>query len=441
MDPSSLLSFLILLALLAFFAGTEIPLMSVSAHKLESFRRQNRVGAKSLEAIRKDPERLLIVNLIGTTIVTIGISSLSTVVAINAAEVSGFPHDQAVAVAVFVASAIILLIGEIAPKIICVRFSDATALLVAPIYRFLMFVLSPLNFLIRFYVRFLGFLTGGGTDIHSHKISQEELEAFIDYSKDEGAVGAHEHKKIRGVLDLADTDASSVMTPRVKVEFVSIESTVDQAVDVMMASSHTRLPVFGDDNDDVDYVVTLREVISWQKQGIGATKLGDLDLEKIIKIPLTKPLDQLFETFQKSRKHIALVMDEYGGVAGVVTLEDIVEEVFGDIKDEKDREEVYIRRRGDGSLHVKGDVLVEDALEHFGKVEYERYGFEEYEGETVSYYIVALLERFPENGEKILVGTKEDGFELTVEKVEDNAIEDVRIARLREEKAKTKKTK
>lgn len=96
-------------------------------------------------------------------------------------------------------------------------------------------------------------------------------------------------------------------------------------------------------------------------------------------------------------------MDEYGGVAGVITLEDIVEEVFGDIKDEKDREEVYIRRRGDGSLHVKGDVTLEDALEHFGKLDLDRYGLEEYEGETVSYLIIALLESFPDNGEKIIV--------------------------------------
>lgn len=158
-------------------------------------------------------------------------------------------------------------------------------------------------------------------------------------------------------------------------------------------------------------------------------------------MPLTKPLDQIFETFQKARKHIALVMDEYGGVAGIVTLEDIVEEVFGDIKDEKDREEVYIRRRGDGSLHVKGNVDLEDALEHFDKVDLERYGIEQYEGQTVSYLIIALLESFPDNGEKIVVGTKDDGYEFTVEKVDDNAIEDIRIVRLKKEEPVKKSKK
>jgi CBS domain containing-hemolysin-like protein len=441
MDPSSFVLFFVLLVLLAFFAGTEIPLMSVSAHKLETFRKLGRIGAKSLEVIRKDPERLLIVNLIGTTIVTIAISSLSTVVAIEAASGFGLTGDQAVAAAIFFASAIILLFGEIAPKIVCVRFADATVLLVAPIYRFLLFVCSPINFLIRFFVRFIGFFTGGTAGIHSPKMSQEELEAFIDFSREEGAVDGGEHKKIKGVLDLSETEASSAMTPRVKVDFIPMDCTIDQSIDIFLASSHTRLPVSGEDTDDVDYVVTLREALAWQKRGIGATKLADLDLEKIIKVPLTKPLDQIFETFQKSRKHIALVMDEYGGVAGVITLEDIVEEVFGDIKDEKDREEVYIRRRGDGSLHVKGDVILEDALEHFGKLDLERYGIEEYEGETVSYLIIAYLESFPENSERIMIGTKDDGFEFTVEKVDDNAIEDVRIVRFKKEELQKKSKK
>ncbi len=296
---------------------------------------------------------------------------------------------------------ILLLFGEITPKSIASRFSGSISLAVAPFYEFLMTVLAPLTVSIEWFVA--GIRKIFKTPELVPSMSTEELEAFIDISHEQGAVGDHEKKKIKGVLDLSETEASSAMTPRVKVDFISADSTIDEAVDIFLASSHTRLPVSGEDTDDVDYVVTLREALAWQKQGIGATKLKDLDLEKIIKVPLTKPLDQIFETFQKSRKHIALVMDEYGGVAGVITLEDIVEEVFGDIKDEKDREEVYIRRRGDGSLHVKGDVILEDALEHFGKLDLDRYGLEEYEGETVSYLIIALLESFPDNGEKMTV--------------------------------------
>ena len=428
MDPSTIFLFITFVLLLAFFAGTEIPLMSVSEHKLETFRKLGKYGSQSLEIIRKDPEKLLIVNLIGTTIVTIAASSLSTVVAIDAAHQFGLSGDQAVAIAVLITSGIILLFGEIAPKIVGVRYLDRTALAVAPIYRFLLFICTPLNFLIHFFVRFIGLLTGGKTDIHSGKISQEELEAFIDLSAENGAVEEHEHKKIKGILDLGDTEASSVMTPRVRVEFIKQEMTVSEAVRYFLATSHSRLPVCGDHTDDVDFVVTLREVLAWEHEGKGNVQLKDLTLDKIIKIPVTKPIDTVFEIFQKSHKHIALVIDEHGGVAGVITLEDIVEEVFGDIKDEKDQEDEYMRMRPDGSLTARGEILVDDVLESFEDLDFDDLDLEEYRGETLAYLIISKLQSFPDENEKIIIGNLDRKYlELTILEIEDETIGEVRV--------------
>lgn len=161
MDIASAVTiFLVLLLLLAFFAGTEIPLMSVSEHKLDVFLKERRFGAKALRNIKKNSERLLIVNLVGTTIVTIAISSFSTVMAIAVAENSGLPENQAVSIAVFVASAIILFVGEISPKILGVRFTDSVALKVAPLYEVLLWIFRPLNFVIEFFVKFLNFISG-----------------------------------------------------------------------------------------------------------------------------------------------------------------------------------------------------------------------------------------------------------------------------------------
>lgn len=126
-----------------------------------------------------------------------------------------------------------------------------------------------------------------------------------------------------------------------------------------------------------------------------------MDLEKIIKVPATQPIDRIFTIFQKSHKHIALVIDEHGGVDGVITLEDIIEEVFGDIKDEKDREEEYIRRASNGAIIVQGSVLVDDVLEEHGLTNTCVDTDEEYIGETISYLILSLLERFPKKGESI----------------------------------------
>ena len=212
---------------------------------------------------------------------------------------------------------------------------------------------------------------------------------------------SHEHKKIKNILDLSETEASSVMTPRVSVDFVSHEMTVGELCTFFLSSSHSRIPVYAETPDDIDFVVSLREAFIWKEEELSEKKLRELDLEKIIKVPATQPIDRVFTIFQKSHKHIALVIDEHGGVDGIITLEDIIEEVFGDIKDEKDQEEEYIRKTSNGAIIVQGSVLVEDILEEYGLNNTCINISEEYIGETVSYLILSLLERFPKNGESI----------------------------------------
>ncbi len=326
MDPTSLIIFFSLIALSAFFSGTEIALMSLSEHAIQGYAKEKRAGSKSLVRIKKKNDKLLITILIGNNLANVGASALATVASIKVAESLSLPGEYGIGIATGAVTLILLLFGEITPKSIASRYAGNISLVVAPFYEVLMTVLTPVTAMIELFV--MGVRKLFGTSGPAPSMTSEELEAFIDISHEQGAVETHEHKKIKGVLDLSETEASSVMTPRVKVDFISKEATIDEAIGIFLSLSHTRLPVYGEDSDDVDYVVTLREVLAWQRQGIGATKLGDLDLEKIIKVPLTKPLDQIFETFQKSRKHIALVMDEYGGVAGIITLEDIIEEVF-----------------------------------------------------------------------------------------------------------------
>lgn len=238
---------------------------------------------------------------------------------------------------------------------------------------------------------------------------------------------SHEHRKIKSILDLSETEASSVMTPRVSVDFVSREMTVDELCTFFLSSSHSRIPVYAETPDDVDYVVTLRGALIWKETGLGSKKLRELDLEKIIKVPATQPIDRIFTIFQKSHKHIALVIDEHGGVDGVITLEDIIEEVFGDIKDEKDREEEYIRKTSNGAIIVQGSVLVEDVLEEYG-LNHEHLDLgEEYIGETIGYLIISLLERFPRNGELLTLSGTRNSLRLTIEGIEDGKIESVRV--------------
>lgn len=182
MDPASLSIFFVLLIILVFFAGTEIPLMSISDHVIASAVKQHRFGAHTLQHIKKQNERLLMTNLIGTTAVTIAISSFSTLVALDFSKQLSLPGELGVTFALLFVSTIILLFGEIVPKILGVRFSDRVALLVAPAYRVLMFFLFPFNWLIEYFVRLVSFLTGANANIHNTRMTTEEFEAFIDIS-------------------------------------------------------------------------------------------------------------------------------------------------------------------------------------------------------------------------------------------------------------------
>ncbi len=405
--------------------------MSVSPHKISLFIKERRFWAESLQEIKQHSERFLVINLVGTTIVTIAISSFSTIMAISFSHYGILPEKQMVPFIVSVASVVILLVGEIAPKILWVRFTDVVALKVAPIYRTLLFVFRPINFLIEFFIRFINLFTGKKTELHSHTISSEELEAFIDLSRDKWAVEDHEHRKIKGILELSETEAASVMTPRVNIESISANMTVWEAIEVFLTSTHSRLPVYTTTIDAIESVVTLREMFLFKKEGKEREKLKDLPLEKIIKVPLTKPIDALFEIFQRSRKHIALVIDEYGGVAGLVTMEDIIEEVFGDIQDEKDQEKECIRKYSDGSLYVQWRVLINEILEIFHIHTLWEIGLpDSLDGESVSYMIITLLERFPNPKETITLGNGKIFLSLQVIHVTDGKIEDIIIRKI-----------
>lgn len=240
----------------------------------------------------------------------------------------------------------------------------------------------------------MSWLSGGKLDFHSPAVSEEEFEAFIDMSHAGGAVEDDEKRQIKNLLGLADMKAESVMTPRVNVEFLSLDMTINEVCDFMMKSSHSRLPVCGESTDDVEFVITFREAFQLQREGHGDAHLSSLDLEKIMKVSLTQALDDLFEKFQRSRRHIALVLDEHGGTAGVVTMEDVLEEVFGDIKDEKDKEEIYMKKGKDGSIEAIGSVLIDDILEEFNLTPEAINLPAEYINETLSYVLMAEEEGF-----------------------------------------------
>lgn len=375
--------------------------MTTSKPTIASLLREGRFGSESLSKIKENTDRLLITILIGNNIVNTASAALATSAALTIADNSGLPKETWMVIATAVVTVLLLFFGEITPKTICTRYNVQISLLVAPIYRVLIFIFTPIAILIEFFLKGVMWIFGGDG---VKTISYREVEAFIDMSHEEWEVEDDERRQMKNLLSLRDMSAESVMTPRVNVDFLSSKMTIDEVCDFMMNCPHSRLPVYGESTDDVSFILTFREAFKLKAEGHGKTRLEDLDLEKIMKIPLTQALDDLFEKFQKSRRHIALVVDEHGGTAGVITMEDILEEVFGDIKDETDKEEIFMRKKQNGNIEAVGSVLIDDILEefnlHFDDINLK----EEYRNEPLSYIIMAEKENFPVVGDEIILG-------------------------------------
>ena len=429
MDPLSIIIFIFLITLSAFFSGTEIALMSISQHKIISLIKEKKSWAKFLKKIKSENDKLLIAILIWNNLVNVWASALATTTSIQLAEKFSIPGSYWIWIATWVVTLILLLFWEITPKTICSKYSEQVSLFVAPFYFIFTKILYPLIIIIEVFVKTIWYLFGNKK--MNIKMSSEELEAFIDMSHENWAVKSDEHRKIKWVLDLGDTLAESVMTPRVQMDAVNENITIDSLCEYLLMHSHSRIPVYKETIDRIDSFITFKQAFKLKEAWRGGKKLSEIQLDEIIKIPLNQPIDIVFKTLQKSRKHMALVLDEHWWVEWLITIEDIVEEVFGDIKDETDKEEIYITKLKDGKIQANGNVIIDDILEEL-KINdiWNIWLGEEFSWENLSYIITSKLERFPINWEKINLIWENKTLTLEVKQISNGKIWQVVIEKI-----------
>jgi len=393
MDPIQIVSFVVLFMLSAFFSGTELALMSLAEHKIDALLKEKKFGSKSLKKIKSNNDRLLITILIWNNLVNTYTAALATSIAISLANKAWIPQAQAIWIATWVVTFLLLMFWEILPKSIAIKNATKIALAVAPIYNFLMIILYPIIIFLEFLIKLFS------KNKHIETITEEEIESFVDMWKQTGALEDHEHEKIKNILDFSDTDAEEIMTPRIKIEALEANTTVKEAFDFFTKHTHSRIPIYNWTIDKITHFMTIRDILNQDEN----KKLSELKLSEVLRVPLNQPIDSILETFQKSRKHLAIVMDEYGWVAWLITLEDIIEEIFWEIRDETDKEVDEIKEIWNDSLIVKSDVLFEEVLEKLW-LEYSDIWLseEEFSWETLSYIITEKLERFPKSWERIV---------------------------------------
>ena len=390
MDPLSILLFIILFILSGFFSGSEIAFMSIPHHKIQWLIKQKIPGARELKRLRDDTEKLLITILIGNNLVNTFTASLAAKISIDIANNSGLEQSIAIWISTGIITLLILIFGEITPKTFATRNAEKIALAIAKFFIVLQYILYPVVVGIELITK----LFKGKNPTRTY-ISDEEIASFIEMGEQSWVFEKGEYQKIKSMLNFHDVTAQEVMTPRMSIEALADDITVDQAIKEVLNYSHSRIPVYHESIDTIRHIVSLRELMQFQQLGQWAEILSQVCSNDIIKVPISKPIHRILENFKRSRQHIAVVIDEYGSTAGIVTLEDVVEEVFGDIQDETDVEKETIVKK-DNYRIAQPYMMFDDLLEELS-IDFEilQIAEEAYRGETLSYFIIDHLERFP----------------------------------------------
>jgi putative hemolysin len=335
---------ILLLALSAFFSGSEIALFSLGEARVRALREEGRRGSRALERLKANPERLLATILVGNNIVNIGAASLATAVALDLYGSAG------VAYATGLMTLLVLIFGEITPKGLATAHADAYSLFVAPtIYflsRILFPVVTPLEKLTRWFVRRSqreGRLT----------VTEGEIREMTAIGHREGAIDEHERRIIERAFRLDETRAWDIMTPRVDIFAWPAERSLASITAELPTLRFSRVPVFRESVDDIVGILYMRDAYQALISGQRDVKLGELAREPFF-VPGSIPLTHLLSDFQTRRIHMGVVIDEYGGTDGLVTLEDILEELVGEIVDETDLDREPLVRISRDELMVEG---------------------------------------------------------------------------------------
>jgi Mg2+/Co2+ transporter CorB len=367
MDTAFWITTVAILALIlasAFFSGSETALTAASRAKLKTQADKGGSGAVAAMKLTEDRERLIGALLLGNNVVNILSSALAT------ALLTRLFGDSGVALATLVMTALVLIFGEVMPKTLAITYPEPVAVRVAPIVRVLTFLLAPVVTVVRLLARVLLRLFGVRANAEDNLLAlREEIVGAIALGHSEGAVEKENRDRLLGALDLGERTVDEIMRHRRQIEMLDADQPPDALLTQVLASSHTRLPVYRGSDDNILGVVHAKDLLREVDRLVrGETPEGleALDIAKVAMkpyfIPETTSLDEQMREFLKRRTHFALVVDEYGGLQGLITLEDILEEIVGEITDEHDvvSREGSLQRAEDGACLVDGAMTIRD---------------------------------------------------------------------------------
>ena len=412
-DPSDtyqIIILLILLALSAFFSSNETALMSVNRIRLRSLADEgNKRASMALDILEDQMPKLLSAILIGNNIVNISASSLATTLAYS---FGGYM----VSIVTVILTVLILIFGEITPKNYATINAERLTLRYIPVFKFLMTIMTPVIFIINLFSRGVMRLMRVDPDAASKAMTEEELRTIVDVSHEDGVIESDEKEMIYNVFDLGDATAKDIMVPRVHVTFADVESTYDELIEIFREDKFTRLPVYKDSQNNIVGIINMKDLLLYDKN-------EEFVIDRFLRKPHftyeTKSISDLLVEMKDSTFNIAIVLDEYGDMAGLITLEDILEEIVGEIHDEYDeKEDELVQKISDREYIIEGSMHLDDVNDHLNtELDSEDY-------DSLGGFIIEHLDRLPVAGDEVVT---DDGIRLVVEKLDKNRIEKVHV--------------
>ena len=403
----------ILLGLSAFFSSSETAMFSLARHRVDALLEEKRRGANTVRSLMDDPHRLLVTILVGNTAANVAMASIAT--GLLALYVSG---GAAVAIATFAITALVLLFGETAPKSYAVEYTEEWSLKVAQPLQLFAYVLYPPVLVFDVLARQINRLTGSSGMIEAPYVTRTEIQEMLETGEKEGVIDEEEHEMLQRIFRFTNTIAKEVMTPRLDVVAVKREASIEEAIETCVQSGHEMVPVYDGNLDNVLGIVTLRELIRELHYGEGAElELSDL-VSPTLHVPESKSADELLSEMREERLEMVIVIDEFGTTEGLITVEDMVEEIVGEIL--QGGEEHPVEFVDDNTVVVRGEVNIDEVNE---ALEIELPEGEEFE--TIAGFVFNRAGRLVEEGETFVY----DGVEITVELVENTRIMKARVHR------------
>lgn len=419
-DVTQVIILAVLIALSAFFSSSETALTAVNKIRLRSLVEEGAKGAKTTYKLLEDPTKMLGAILIGNNVVNLSAASLATTLAIDVCTEMGIGQNASIGIGIAngVITILILIFGEIAPKSLATLYAEQISLKVGGIIYYLGKILTPVIFIVNKLALGVLALLRIDTTSKVSAITESELRTLVDVSHEEGVIESEERKMITNVVDFGDSLAKDVMVPHIDMEFVNVEASYDELVEAFEEEKYSRLPVYDETKDDVIGVINLKDVFFYKD------KPENFHIREHMREPyFTYEFQKTSEILMELRKAsagVAIVLDEYGATAGLITLEDLLEEIVGEIRDEYDDDEVDpIQMVGEDEFIAEGSTRLEDINEVLGL------SLDSDDYDSIAGHIINLLEHLPKKGESV----QEGNILYTVSEMDKNRIDKVRIKR------------